>query len=834
MKKTINYWEKQEIVSHVGIMLVTIEFLILMLLSFLIGNLFYHTDIKFFTRFLLHNLDSNEVLSYLISVWQVQVMIAILVVTIFALVLPRLDIRLYGIKLYKVLMLSRKYEANYYDYIIIGLMLAASNILFIAKKDINGAVILFVFTILIIIHITIISIDIITNNSKGKNMARRYFIQEVSKTSSVVKDELLDELVQHTLLLVEKRQYDEAEENIKLLLSLLNSLSTKLEVSNLVERKFIFLISSLTQIDDYKFVSKIIDFIQDSKIKTGDLNFYISEVANGLTDKLSSCRRLADIEEIEKVLYQKFILSQDSNQSDDEKVEIAINCFASLLNNRVINVEEKTRLVERGIKRYTSLQLMKFDSKDFYVYFRIIQKLGKVLIDSTEANYLKILLNNLMLNNAIGNLQLRNEISKTINTLYIYIYYRGLNESLINKNERCSIAELNDIHLDIFGKEEKFSDCVLKKNNLWSNYHSIYSFLTTSGWEYLPKNYVKRYHIGYDTNKFYVFYTVACNKINEFSYELNSFSTNDLVIFLSYFNEYGNIKSDFTKDFEDFCKWNKIDYNVSLLEQSFYKVIINEYVRRELIIDNNNIYFEKNQIMECIQQKIDEKYPMMNHRDFIFKFNVHKKIYLSSKELIDNPLTINNILKSNCVNIDEIILEIIEDHLVKYEYQYNDPNIAEDVEEKLKLHQSDSIGINYIIGNKISQECYIQKSSNEESILRIENSMNEYSLQSPPYQFYYINNEKVLFNIKIVDILIQDLSAEEIDARCKPIDDEKIEVKVSLNNNISTILEKTEAEEYLMVTQKKLVIIYQVNTSIKDICGISFRILFNKALFLKK
>lgn len=129
------------------------------------------------------SLKDSDYRSFLNAVWQVQTSIAVLTITFIALILNKLETRVFGMKLNEVISLpSSKFRfLNYWEKVWLNLITIALNFFYVARADLTAVSLIFLISIVLTISLFKESLDIITKPESYEKNLKNYVSQRLDE-----------------------------------------------------------------------------------------------------------------------------------------------------------------------------------------------------------------------------------------------------------------------------------------------------------------------------------------------------------------------------------------------------------------------------------------------------------------------------------------------------------------------------------------------------------------------------------------------------------------------------------------------------------------------------
>lgn len=538
---------------------------------------------------------ADELNNMICDMWEVQTTISVMSIALIALIINKLDDRIYGQSIKDILMIKginhnpikKFFIPNYIYQISIAILLSAINIFSVMFNNLVLTVGLFGFNVFYISLLLLDSYKILFTPEIFKVITLKFLNDKFkealeTKNTSDIKI-LISNIKLHNLKMIKENDINNLEENIDFIFNNLNEISTDEFKKNLI--------ITFEMLIDNEYVDEVINIIKVYLMKDNNVQYiYKKELINIFLNELTS--KIIDIKDKKKVIdfvtynifYKTDISSIYNNKEDKLNLcSYQYNCFKNIYFDYKFNNHD---ILDYYIEKLIPNSLVDLEYKNatyFYIIKLTICIIGKELIDSGDKyNFFKILNN---IQSELWNMK-NTEALEIILIINSYIYYCIFFEEYLTRNKKETIKQFvnfkssddedyykslkefiyfnnEPIHNHINKENEDVSKKVQVIKNLYDYccYNKIESFILDAQFTFtsIHKNEFKSLKMKCALQEHYVFSLIYTSYPDNFQWldstDENKVNLYNIKIIVDKFNNKGTFKeSSLKSNFNSFIK----------------------------------------------------------------------------------------------------------------------------------------------------------------------------------------------------------------------------------------------------------------------------------------
>jgi hypothetical protein len=659
----------------------------------------------------------------------------------------------------------------------------------------------------------------------------------------------INQLLIHTITILEQKRYIEYEKNIDAIIHLLK-----------------YAIQNSSNPNDSKVIDSINDSIIDLGISVSDRGF--------VAESIELVHRLINVSKEVKSDYDKEfkpdiydlivrIIKSVSNQNDTNtinRVEEFLHkiddweeeshyrnltyyhsLFYNHLNkNKLIEQNERTSLINSLIRRIVSRINYGKDDK-VLLYKRVVYILIKNFIDNYNRQQFLTIMRELYNTNKYS---MKEQVYEIFVVVSIYIYYAAFKEKNFNSTFQDQIKQLLNYKAEekrLSQEEFNLRDIILNSyGDFWGYYNTAKEELVRNGWEYIPYYDAKWMHIEGNLREFYVFYTFLFQDPYQFNLSsLHNLHSEELRLLAEYFGDNYQLKTEYHENLIAFFRWfypnKEIDEQYIVMKDFIGIHILNGYkqtVFQELLSYNEETErIEQNQhsLITSLREFIKQSpfYKLNNPLlapDLVSKgYTIHASTFVSIGFLADKVqifgFDINELMLGE---MEDGILRKLLPSLKKVEFHYNNPSKIKKLFDSIDELESSQLNINSFIKDLNNQTIlsHFESKESTDQLNSFEEKLEYLGQLSTHRNALYLDSEKL--NIKFHDCLIEfrDVGYEDILRELEECRITDQRYKINTTNDIYIELNENEAKEYFKNKYKILEVKMKVEIISDDNVGV--------------
>lgn len=763
--------------------------------------------------------------------WQVQVTLSLISISLTSLILGRLEERHYGFKIKDMLILNKGLSLNYIEKIFIVILLGIINLWFIIYSKLSILMWIFIINAIIILWLIYDTINILINPNIYDELIKEYIVSIINNESNDEFENIIDNIKYHNEEILKLGKTIKLRNNMSFLLSQLNSFSTN-NCSDNMKQRVLYIEESYIMSSSLILEYNHIDLYMDNLDKVIDINFIymqrkkmIYELLDKLINKISENSTQDICNKILDYFLDNIIENIDENKIEPSYISSCLfDCFYTIYINNTLNLYDKENTIEKYIKRiipicYSSIVNQEYFTRKLAIYYII-----KQLISNKDISTFNKMINQIYNKNALSfNIDDDNQIYEIIITINIYIYYIVCVEDLYEDDYKNIVKGFLTSKVEDGTKYTKSAKDLVEKQNkyIWNYYKVIKEEMPKSNWEYMPNGYCKTLVIEESIDEFFLFYTIVFIEAYKYSDIIEqNIDIKRIVGILEYFNNEGEFKCKINERFEKFkSMYAKNNENIYSNRYEFY-LLLNRYyvkliIKRECEYNQNQLVAKNEEkIKEEIKSKLQENklYNMDKRLDYIKDEYTVGIIPISTSVLAEEVTLLGATYEQVIVNsIEKKILDILTENIEPFEYTYND---SDKITNALAYYEDKSFVLDSIINNVLSDSWYITNGESNEDIdklKKLEDSIkNKYRLGKGNIVTILFEKKYMNIDLEITKLEIRDVSEEHANDLLSSIQKKNGYYKEKVVNNIELLFTKEEMIKYLMLKDKELEIRFKV------------------------
>lgn len=765
------------------------------------------------------------------SMWQAQVTLSLISITLTSLILDRLEERYYGFKIKDILVLKKRFSLNYIEKIFIVILLAIINLCFIIYSKLCILMWIFIINAIIILWLIYDTINILINTNIYDKWIKEYITSIINDGSDDEFKNIIDNIKYHNEEILKLGNTIILRNNMSFLLSQLNSFSennysyNKKHRISYIEDCYTISSSLILESNCIDLYTKNLDKIIDRKFKYIERKSLIYELLGKLINKT----RDNNTEKICKKIFDYFLDNIIEN-IDENEIKVSyissclFNCFYAIYKNNAFNLYDKENTIEEYIKRIIPICYSSNVSKEYFIKKLAIYYIVKQLVSNKDISTFNKIINQIYNKNALSlNIDNDNQIYEIITTINIYIYYIVCVEDLYKDDYKNIVKEFLTSKVEDGTKDTKSVKTLLEMQDqyIWNYYKVIKEEMPKSDWVYKPNDRCKILVIEKSIDEFYLFYTIVFIEAYKYNDIIEqNINIERIVGILEYFDNNGEFICKVNERFEKFKSiYAKNDENIDKNRNEFY-LLLNRYyvkliIKRECEYNQNKLVTKnKEKIKEQIMLKLQENklYNIVERLDYIEDEYTLGIIPISTSVLAEEVSLLGETYEQGIVySIENKILDILTENIDRFEYTYND---SDKITNALAYYEDKAFVIDSVINNLLSDSWYIQyEESNEDidKLKKLETSIkNKYRLGKGNRVTILFEKKYMNIDLEITKLEIRDVSEKHANDLLPSIQTQDKYYKKRVVNNIELLFTKEEMIKYLMLKDKELEIRFKV------------------------
>lgn len=832
--RVINYWT------------VIIYFLILLIITTVYSFLI---DYNYLPPFFYITIDQAAIRDLINTIWQVQAAVSLLSVTLVSLLINKLDTHFYGISVKEVLLIKHgKIRLNYWDKVLLCILLIASNFFYVSKGILSGASLFFIINSVLIVIIFIDTFALVVEDSKFKITAKEYFkkvlenyLSNLRKNSNENIFLLINNLSLHCIQLNQRSNLIELRDNIYFLFFLWeysNQSNGNKIIQSEIENKLKYVIQNMIESDNIFEVYNIIRKIFNEKASCNNISYLVQVLLEKLVEGVLLFKNRHQFDKYNVHSFIEDITTDKSGKSvilDNQTIAFLLSrYFVNIQNNTHINDKEKKELTRLFINWITHISYKKEESDEYYIYREVIFHIARYTIKYNRAEDFGNLVSEIYINNRLGLTKpFKEKHFKILSTIGVYLYYVSLKEKYYKDDYRNSIKEyIFYSNSDNTNDKPKIYYIIANSNGkLWYFYSEIRNQLTKHNWEKIPINDTKSCIMNSVIDEFFVYYSLCYVKdFTMYEIGIDKLDSERIRILLEYFNSDGTLKEEYREDFKLFCEWLKIKEEIPFVNKKFYEylnVIYKQNVLNEVI--------ECRKMSEVIHKREQEYIDKINEAfrnsiffvDKILNKNVKEFIvcdYLTVRILAGKVTLIGDVAQNIVQSFEHIVFEHIKKRCVIFKYDYRESKkISKLIDIINELKNSKNLNINSYINRSLSGDHFInyyEDSSEKEKLKDFENKLEYLGNLDNKYTTIFLDKDKIDIKIELVSASFRDLTLDEIHSEIESLGRDGDYYLINIVNDIKGLFTKEEAETYYKENFRLLEVRCKIYTRLSNPCGI--------------
>ncbi len=393
----------------------------------------------------------DELNNMICDMWEVQTTISVMSIALIALIINKLDDRIYGQSIRDILMIKGVFKTNpmkkffipnYIYQISLAILLSAINIFSVMFNNLVLTVGLFGFNIFYISLILLDSYKILFAPEIFKIITLKFldakFKEALATKNTTDIKILISNIKLHNLKMIKENDINNLEENIGFIFNNLNEITTDEFKKNLI--------ITFEMLIDNEYVDEGINIIKVYLMKDNNVQYiYKKELINIFLNELTS--KIIDIKDKKKVIdfitYNIFYKTDISSIYNNKKDKLNLcsyqyNCFKNIYFDYKFNNHD---ILDYYIEKLIPNCLIDLEYKNatyFYIIKLTICIIAKELIDSGDKyNFFKILNS---IQSELWNMK-NTEVLEIILIINSYIYYCIFFEEYLTRNKKETIKQ---------------------------------------------------------------------------------------------------------------------------------------------------------------------------------------------------------------------------------------------------------------------------------------------------------------------------------------------------------------------------------------------------------
>lgn len=775
--------------------------------------------------------------------WQVQVTIALISISLTALIVSNLETRIYGQTIKSILMINEKLKVTYFDKIILVIILSVANLWAIMYRCLPIVIIIFIFSNAGVLDLILDSFNILFNTSKYEIKVKKYIDNNV-KLMKEGKVNNLNEIITNirisNKLLIDSGNIMQANNNIKYIISIRNEIINKNDSEKL---NFDLIVSSIedTVVESMKFLNNN-NFVEESILILNEIilneydennnDWFLERLLNELINKGLESSSYNTFSIINKYLLYNLLDNINNDENKSMIASVLYKYFEYIYYNNKINDFVKRKVILSYINDLIPSQFEDLSGEKNKRQYNIrkitIYGISKMLIKCDNKEWFGELVKSIYNNNAFDiNLDRPSKNYEIIITLSIYLYYIIVKEEACEEIEKEITNEFLEHKVRSGSKYERNIKELVNEIGVyvWDSYSSIKKEMPMSGWEYMPKGAAKSMIMDKVIDEYYLFYTIV--NIEYYDYEEyinNRFDINDCYRVLAYYNDNGELKDQYISNLSKYMNIynNNLDYKsidnkvrtiYNITNLLYAKLVIckeKEYYEMQLVNDNvqklkNDILNGINKSDKYICKNLKEEYETINYQNNDISTSVlAEKVWLSNGSYED--IILNDIWYG--------ILEIIGRNGYLHEVKYGEDN---KIQKLLSFIESKDLKINSIVNNSISNNFYMnynEKDADKTSLKIFEENLNKIHIENKISRGLLIKEQYLKIYIDLEDIIVSDIENKKISEDILSYKINVNQYKVNIVKDVSVIFTEEQIKEYFKYKYKVIKIKIKIKHNI--------------------
>lgn len=769
--------------------------------------------------------------------WQVQVTMALISISLTSLIIGKLDYKIYGLDFKSILMISSRFELNYIEKIMYIIILSIANLWFILYGKLPCLMIFFIMDMISIIQIIIDSYIILFNSGKYKDKIRNYLYDKINDITekSGIKDVtmILSTIDVHNRELITNNDIEGLNDNVDYLIDAVKNIKEKCnkenaeELNNLIESSIIYLLELMCKNGHLSLALKQVDKIIDKEFDYVNKENLVIQIIKNLLSLMENLKTERDYRDLSAYILYRLIYELNIDKHNIREVSyLQIDCISNVYRNTQLNEYLKENIFRYQLSLVIPSRL--HDSSNInLIKKKTINHLVKMLILNLDEKYFEKFFSDFYRDNLLG-LHLTHcpyafEIIIVIN---IFVYYVTMAEELYSRKFKNSVRKFTEIKAE---KDNISSDSVnslmIKLGTVvWEYYDNVIKEMDETGFEYIPNTQVKALILTNTIEKYYIFYSIAF--LGEYNYQeiINRFF--DIILSqktLQYFNNEGHFKKNIESEFNSFLKFYKLKYDEKIVEKlrQFHFILSRKYAKHILLkqqeySNNEKVITKCEEIKEKVYSRLRQNpcYEIVEYTQ-----ESEKDIHIATEIELDKSVLSGDIIMIG-ISYEDLIIDTIESELIKaiieqayiHTYKYDDSN---KITRLLEFIKSKKIEVNTLINGKLTDDWWFTNDENEENIeklRKLEECDYNYKLGNMAARNTILSNlgeNKFYISIELFEI--KEINNEQINNIIKSdLTPKNNYYEIEILNSIKVLFSTEEVKEYLklknMIVNLKFII----------------------------
>lgn len=778
-------------------------------------------------------------------IWQVQVTLSLISISLTSLILGRLEERRYGFTIKDILVLKKRFSLNYIEKIFIVILLGIVNLWFIIYSKLSILMWIFVISAIIILWLIYDTVNILINPNVYDKEIKEYIVSIIKNGSNDEFENIIDNIKYHNEEILKIGKTIILRNNISFLLNQLNSFSEN-NYSEDIKQRALYIeecyIMSFSLILEYNHIDLYInnlDKVIDKNFVYIQRKFLICELLEGLINKISDNNSEDACNKIFDYFLDNIIKNIDGNEIKDSYISSCLfNCFYAIYKNNALNLYTKENTIEKYIKRIIPTCYSSSVSREYFIRKLAIYYIIKELVSSKDINTFNKIINQIYNKNALSlNVDDDNQIYEIITTINIYIYYVVCVENLYKDEYKDIVKGFLVSKVEDGTKYTKSAKNLVEMQGeyIWNYYKVVKEEMPKSNWEYMPNGYCKTLVIENSIDEFYLFYTIIFIDAYKYSDIIEkNIDIESIVMILEYFNNNGEFIFKVNERFESFKSiYAENDENIDENRNEFY-ILLNRYyaklvIKREYEYNQNQLVIKnkekiKNQIILKLQE--NKLYNIVERLDYIEDEYTLGFIHISTAVLAEEVSLVGGTYEESIVYaIENKILDIITKNIGIFEYTYKN---SDKIRNAIDYYEDKAFEIDSVINNVLSDSWYIKyEESNEDidKLNKLENSIkNKYRLGKGNMVTILFEEKYMNINLEITKLEIKDISEERVNYLLSLENKQGEYYKKRVVNNIELLFTEDEIKKYFMLKDKELEVRFKIFFDKEKFRGAAYKI----------
>ena len=830
MEKKLNYFEVS-------------AYLVLAFVSALGMEIVFNKIAAYIPGWLIAKANTSEFSGIL---WQVEASISLLSITFVALLLYRIDSRFFGVSIKDRLFYKKRgIFLNYWEKIVLSIMLTFFNYYFVIMEKFNASVFVFFVNCAYIILIFIATFEVINDDMRIKAVIREKLIKcielEIKKAENACENDshkisenaaiYLDGIHKQAIFLMKENNTVAFNENMEILYEIMELsyreadrksdsvfYTTQEIVVNIIKETI-----SIGKINEaYRNVMAII------KVKSSE-QLYEETIFLSLKALVESIREFKTEKQVYEIDIYRLINDELFNRNSEclisdefEVSRLYTMCFINIYENIYINDMLKIQIVKGYLDRFVHFSFANTTGNYVRIKKLALYSILKYFFRKAASEEFGMIISALILQNRLGVGEISRESwSELLSASSVYIYYIVEIEDYFDLVYKQNIRRFMDAtnEENIVEKPCIREFIINSKGNILRNFSNIYSQLTQGWWEVNPINMVSRAKMHDVVCEFMAFYTLRFYE----DYEMRDFSAegvadNLISTFLQYFNENGELKGMHHKSYEAFCSLWRIENGNKILNPALAAKLRLEYKRRYIARVHNEaikkdiIAIKIEECKQVIEDKLNLEFSDIKTtlEGSFEERNVTLNIHISSFS-IENS---NYIMEAQkfVQAIESDIYSRLDSSLEKIITSFEETEKINKVAVALKrIRREHKAKMDSFLGHKLSEEGLFTSNETKkklEYLRRYESKLRQGSILKNNNTIVLIDSTKLKVNIEIIEVQVRNYTDEEINSFVKEAENmgqitvDEIGIKVKFTSE--------EYSSYLRESDKVAIVIYRL------------------------